>query len=279
MKFYIGISSVSMAWAFPRVMISIAAIANRWQDFHVNNWIMDSGGFKQIMANGRFDLSPRGYAVAINHWKSCGKLVGAVAQDWMCDPVVRHRTGKTVEEHQELTIKNYVDLLPRVNGVRVIPVLQGYRSREYVAHLKGYGNLLKKGEWVAVGSIVNRSNDPVQIQRILEGIKSERPDLNLHGFGLKTMSLKNQAIKNMLYSSDSIAWIVDARYDSWDKYRENRIKNGEVHENGKLMYGVRDPEATAISRGCYDPRVALKYAIQMQRTLGEDELIKWWDTI
>ncbi|PHJ59778.1 hypothetical protein VF03_34180, partial [Nostoc linckia z2] len=58
--------------------------------------------------------------------------------------------------------------------------------------------------------------------------KLERPDLKLHGFGLKKTALQNSCIRNLLFSSDSFAWSYDARRDGLntdssyfaDKYAE-----------------------------------------------------------
>jgi hypothetical protein len=45
----------------------------------------------------------------------------------------------------------------------------------------------------------------------LSAIKAERPDLRLHGFGVKTTSLRVQAIRDLLWSADSMAWSFSAR--------------------------------------------------------------------
>ena len=261
MKFYIGMRTLGHAWAFPRVMIPVTKLVGRWQGFVVNKWMMDSGGFSQILHHGKFDMTPRGYAAAIRQWSECGELVGAVAQDWMCDPVVRRVTGKSTEEHQEMTIQNYVDLIPHVNGTRIIPVIQGFKSAEYARHVRQYGDLLTPGQWVAVGSLVSRSNDPVQMLRILEAVKSERPDLHLHGFGLKSISLKDKRICDLLYSSDSIAWSSEGRFQSWKVYAET---------NGNKK------KASIAARAQFDPRIAMRYAVMMQRICDEGELVNWW---
>jgi hypothetical protein len=261
MKFYIGMRSVGVAWAFPRVMISITTLMDRWQSFRVNNWLLDSGAFTQLTTHGKFQMTPKGYAAAIRQWQHSGNLVGAMAQDWMCDPYVRQRTGKSVEEHQDLTIVNYGELRPLVNGVRLIPALQGWRSQDFVRHIRAYGSMLRKGAWVGVGSLCGRSSDPIQMRRILEAIKSERSDLQLHGFGIKLKSLGCPHVRSMLYSSDSISWTNTGKFDSWNTYRDT---------NGDLKAAKRAAELR------HDPREALRYAIQVQKLTGEDELISWW---
>jgi hypothetical protein len=262
-------------------MIPVTILADRWVSFRVNNWILDSGAFGQLFMHGKFDMSTKAYAREIDRWKLCGNLVGAVAQDYICDPLVREKTRKSVEEHQALTIRNYVDLLSRVNGTRILPVIQGYRAKEYAQHVRDYGSLLKPHQWVAVGSIVSRSNDPVQILRILEAIKSERSDIHLHGFGLKTRSLRDTSIRNMLFSSDSISWSRDMRYESWERLDGNgkELKKQMLQEEGgyaKWRNLASTRKGDNMAKLQYDPRVALRFAIEMQELCGEEHLTKWW---
>jgi len=76
----------------------------------------------------------------------------AVAQDWMCEPFVLQKTGKTVEEHQDLTLKSSVALSPQTSAY-VMPVLQGFSPKQYASHVRQYGELLEFGQWVGVGSV------------------------------------------------------------------------------------------------------------------------------
>jgi predicted nucleotidyltransferase len=79
-------------------------------------------------------------------------------------------------------------------------------------------------------------------------IKKQRPDLKLHGFGLKKTALKRATVRELLYSCDSMAW------------SDNAKKN--------------DKDAN-------DPRLALDYAAEVEMILGEpsfvqDQLFNWW---
>jgi hypothetical protein len=74
-----------------------------------------------------------------------------------------------------------------------------------------YGDRLTPGAYVGVGSVCKRNGDPAAIEAVLSAIKAERPDLRLHGFGVKTTSLKVSQIRDMLYSADSMAWSFAAR--------------------------------------------------------------------
>ncbi len=67
------------------------------------------------------------------------------------------------------------------------------------------------GAWVGVGSICKRNGDPGAIAAVLQAIKRVRPDLRLHGFGLKTTALANSYVSSMLDTADSMAWSYSAR--------------------------------------------------------------------
>ncbi len=79
-----------------------------------------------------------------------------------------------------------------------MPVLQGYEPEEYVSHIRQYGDRLAHRAWVGVGSICKRNSSPCLILEVLIAIKTERPDLKLHGFGLKTTALANGTIRRLL---------------------------------------------------------------------------------
>lgn len=243
MKFYVGLYNATHAWPFARSMFSMNVLWDRMSGFKVNKWILDSGAFTQIRQYGRFLMEPKWYAWRIEKLSRSGQLVAAVIQDWMCEPACLSKTGKSKEEHQELTVKSYVELKQLVKKTRLMPVLQGYYVKDYVRHLREYGDLLKPGAWVGVGCLASRNNRVGIIEAILEAIKSERSDLNLHGFGLKTSSLSYSPIPNLLYSCDSVAWSLAGR---WQQV-----------ESGKM--GAAN-----------DPRSALAYALEIGDIVGDD---------
>lgn len=92
-----------------------------------------------------------------------------------------------------------------------MPVLQGYAPGDYVRHLEMYGSRLEMGAWVGVGSVCKRNAYPEQIVAVLSAIKRRRPDLRLHGFGLKITALTSSRVRALLHTSDSMAWSYHAR--------------------------------------------------------------------
>ena len=140
------------------------------------------------------------------------QLDACVAQDWMCEPFICARTGKTVAEHQALTSARYDELAAELSGqAYVMPVLQGFAPSDYVRHLELYGGRLPRGMWVGVGSLCKRNGRPEQVLAVLEAIRSRRPDLRLHGFGVKLTALAHPGVSAALASADLMAWSFHAR--------------------------------------------------------------------
>ncbi len=162
-----------------------------------------------------------------------GNMEAAGCQDYMCEPFVTEKTGLTVREHQRLTIERF-DRLHAATDAPLLPVLQGFKPREYREHLADYGDRLAHGARVGVGSVCKRNSHPAMIEHILGGIKADRPDLRLHGFGLKLTALNRPGIRALLYSADSMAWSFNARKNGrnahdWREAKayENRVNNTE----------------------------------------------------
>lgn len=247
MNFFIGLDNPSHAWPFKRSMISINRIRDRKSDFYINDWLMDSGAFTEISTHGKWRTEPEYYAKQVVRWSKVGNMLAAVSQDYMCEEFILQKTGLSVAEHQRLTTERYIALIS-LCGVPIMPVLQGYQPADYIRHLALYGELLKPGAWVGVGSVCKRNSNPESVETVLRGIKYKRPDLRLHGFGLKITALENPVIKNMLHSSDSMAWSL-----------EGRRKDGDSH----------------------DPRQALAYCARVQKitdsqNLYTPDMLDWW---
>lgn len=213
--FFLGVHKPSMARHADRTMLSINALENRRSDFAAHSWILDSGAFTRI-TTGRGHMPIEDYARQANRWAACGNLLAVVSQDWMCEPFVLTLTGATVAQHQRWTLERYDALRPIVRPY-LMPVLQGYAPADYVHHAFEYGDRLTDGAWVGVGSVCKRNASPWSVVAVLEAIQSVRPDLRLHGFGLKQTALRWEGVSSRLYSCDSLAWSFAARYNGGDR--------------------------------------------------------------
>jgi hypothetical protein len=221
-KFFTGLHQPSDAKHFDASFISVNRLRCRRSQFTTGEWIMDSGAFTEISTHGCYRHSVSDYAREIRRWVGKGKLLAAVAQDWMCEPFIVAKTGLSVERHQELTVHRYDALLAEQPGAYILPVLQGYAPGDYVSHLVMYGDRLAHGQWVGVGSVCKRNGTPDQVAAVLLAIKRARPDLLLHGFGLKTTALAHPLVRSMLHTADSMAWSYHARINgrNGNDYRE-----------------------------------------------------------
>ena len=239
MIFFTGISNISHESKVDYSFISINRLIGkrkRKSDFEAKTWIMDSGAFSQVSTFGDHHLTAGEYAEEINRWSRCGILVRAVAQDYMCEDFILKKLGRTVEEHQEMTIALYKELIAETKDydVTIMPVLQGYEPYEYANHVQDYGSLLKEYAWVGVGSICKRNSNPDSVIDVLKAILTIRPDLRLHGFGIKKTCLQDSAIRDRLFSADSMAWSYKSPkkedYNEAIRYRD-RILNMPVQRN------------------------------------------------
>lgn len=215
LRFFVGLHQPSDAGRFERCMVSVNRLRKRKSGFAVNEWMMDSGAFTEVTKHGGFQHEPREYAEQVQRWRSNGNMVAAVSQDWMCEPFAIAATGKSVEEHQALTVDRFAVLDALCPDI-MLPVLQGWHPADYAAHVALYGPLLRFGAWVGVGSVCKRNTSVAAIEDVLRAIHGVRPDLRLHGFGLKLTALHSQGVRALLYSADSMAWSWAARMNGRD---------------------------------------------------------------
>lgn len=213
MRFFTGLHQPSDAKHFAAAFVSWVRLRTRRSAMVIGDWIMDSGAFSELSQHGRYRDSVAVYAREIRRWATngSGNLLAAVSQDWMCEPFIVAKTGLSVEIHQRNTIERYDALLEEQLPVYIMPVLQGFDPTDYVRHIAMYGDRLAPGAWVGVGSVCKRNGTPNQVAAVLLAINVARPDLRLHGFGLKTTAIGMPLVRSLLHTADSMAWSYAAR--------------------------------------------------------------------
>lgn len=216
--FYVGLHQPADAANFDRACISINRIWGRKKPVPCGDVLVDSGAFTELHLHGRYRNGVEAYAAELRrlHDQGVVRITAAVAQDFMCEPFMLAKTGLTVEDHQRLTIERYDALLAQDLPCPILPVLQGFDPSDYVRHIDAYGDRLTPGMWVGVGSVCKRNGSPEQVIGVLAAIHAVRPDLRLHGFGVKQTSLLHPGVRELLYSADSMAWSFAARKQGRD---------------------------------------------------------------
>jgi hypothetical protein len=244
MQFFTGLHQPSDAKHFQFAFLSVIRLKDRKGPVICNDAILDSSAFSIVAKHGCFPDAPETYAKQIVHCKGLierggGRLLAAVSQDKMCERIICARTldlpiedlpkknpareialremlpdaewAAQIIVHQIETIERYDALLECNTGVLIMPVLQGFHPDDYVRHIRMYGDRLKPGMWVGVGSVCKRNGNIRAVEDVLLTIHHERPDLRLHGFGLKTTALSSGLVQDLLHTADSMAWSFAAR--------------------------------------------------------------------
>lgn len=179
----------------------------------VCRWALDSGGFSELAKHGRWTIAPADYVAAVRRYvDQIGMPDFAAPQDWMCEPDMLARTGLTVEDHQERTVANYLELRALAPDLPFIPVVQGWTIGHYLRCVELYreaGVDLAAVGRVGVGSVCRRQSK-VSMALLFDELH-RRGLRDLHGFGVKTDGLA--LFGGLLQSADSLAWSYAARRD------------------------------------------------------------------
>lgn len=215
--FFVGLHHPGDAENFKVACLSVNTLWTRKKPIPNVRAFIDSGAYTIIHKHGHYPEthSVENYARRLfTLWneKTVSILV-AVAQDYMCEPHIRAKTGLSTERHQRLTVDRYDALKAELERLfagpipfHLMPVLQGQEPEDYVRHIEMYGDRLTEGMWVGVGSVCKRQGNVNAILEVLVAIKRVRPDLRLHGFGVKLTALANKCVRRLLRTADSMAW-------------------------------------------------------------------------
>lgn len=256
--FYVGLHQPHDAAHFVRCCISIHRLLTRKAAVPCDEVLIDSGAFTKLAKHGCYPEPPGVYARQLHRLHTAGvvRIVAAVAQDYMCEPFMLERTGLTVAEHQRLTVERYdalVTVLTELFGgpppFPIMPVLQGFTPGDYLTHLTMYGDRLTPGMWVGVGSVCKRQGSIETIETLLAGIWGVRPDLRLHGFGVKYTAMTSPLVRALLHSADSMAWSFSAAQKCASRVRElsraagRRVRTRVARRWWRRCRGVTLPDA------------------------------------
>ena len=196
-------------------------------------WAIDSGGFTELNMYGAWQTTPQEYARAVRRYVGAiGKVQFAAIQDWMCEDTVLQKTGKTIREHQSLSVQSFLTLRDINPDLPWAPVIQGQSLSDYQHCVDLYtkaGIDLLSQKVVGVGSVCRRQATQ-EVASIFQHLHSQGFQ-NLHGFGVKLKGLELSA--PYLASSDSLAWSFAARKQP---PMAECVKQGMGHKNCANCY-------------------------------------------
>lgn len=180
----------------------------------LNGWALDSGGYTRLHLGG-WTTSPAEYLEAVYRLDDrCPGMRWAAPQDWMCEPSALAATGRTVDQHQRLTVDNFLELHAIDERRLIIPAVQGWAPGDHERCVDLYtdaGVDLRAFPLVGVGTICRRQ-DTSEIHGIVRALRSH--GLRMHGFGVKSGGIERYG--HLLTSADSLAWSYRARRAAGD---------------------------------------------------------------
>jgi DNA-binding XRE family transcriptional regulator len=173
------------------------------------SWVLDSGAYSELSLFGGWSIGSARYAEEVRRYTGeLGVPEWVAPQDWMCEEDMLRKTGKSLREHQRLTVRSYFELRDLAPEQPWIPVLQGYSVDDYLRCAEDYekGGLdLRSLSTVGLGSVCRRQSTD-EIVGLLRGLEHLR--LKIHGFGVKTLGLGK--VGHLFRSTDSLSWSKEA---------------------------------------------------------------------
>lgn len=198
---------------------------------------VDAGSRASLLKTGRQALSTRDYAEGVVRVsQETGKMVWATTQYWPCSKDVLDQTKMSVQQHQELGVKNYLALASSAPRINWVPVLAGTDLLEVKRHVQLF------------------KDAGINLKAQLFGIESRDPDilkeLRDDGFLLHLLNARMTDLKTaipFLRSADSMAW-------NRGVYRGNELQGQPEAEayRKKVLAEVEELEKYESFNGIFD---------------------------
>jgi hypothetical protein len=202
-------------------------------------WALDSGAFSEL-DNPPHDwtITTAEYAAEVRRYSDeIGNLAWASPQDFMCEPEILAKTGRTLDEHLRLTVRNFLEVRQVAPDLPIIPVLQGWQVDDYLRCAELYqqaGVELADEPLVGLGTVCRRqATKPAET--IVRTLAAQ--GFRLHGFGVKMTGLER--FWDALASSDSTAWSYNARRQKAKCDRSGRLASCQNHLHYALEWRDR----------------------------------------
>jgi hypothetical protein len=187
-------------------------------------WMIDSGGAPDtIIANQGHPDTVHDYLDYVdNPPTKYGDHLADVdleyfaLRDWPCEPVVQQELGLDVEELQHRTLIDHINLMNAYEDRNIdaepMAVLQGWGVHDYLEVIDAYKDHGLITDKIAIGTLCGRQDTHIirtTSWRIARNLPSR---CNVHGFGVKTSSLREPDALRIFGSVDTAAWDQSLRH-------------------------------------------------------------------
>lgn len=210
-KFYPGIGATYFIEHLERFIWNFTeTLVNRKSPLpiDVQIWMLDSGGFRQVIKYGKYRHTHEKYLSQIEMLKPKYFF----NMDYMCESFALEKTGLSIKEHIEKTIDNHITILDKLNDYNIksqfLGVIQGFEVDDYIYCIDRMKEQDIIQNYMGVGSVCRR-NAEREIYEVLNAIHNEIPDTKLHAFGVKGTIFDapyGSRVVELLHSCDSMAW-------------------------------------------------------------------------
>jgi hypothetical protein len=187
---------------------------------------VDSGGSPETFKNGICSETgdyPFGYREYLQYIESLANRVQTLywsTWDYPCEQKVLDQHGRTVKDHQKLTITRAKDLLERAQRRGTpgtpVPVIQGQEPEEYIECIDMMRDAGVLRDYMGIGSVCRRGKWE-EVRDVIAAVREELPPrVNLHGYGIKKKAFEYEEIRDALASADSTAYSSKTRFTNKD---------------------------------------------------------------
>ncbi len=184
----------------------IVSAASMWTGKKFKRWtppkhdlkFIDSGGFSFFSKWGEYPFDLETY-LALADRENPDFLA---TRDYPCEP--KALLGKSIRERIDAGLRNATNCLSH-DKYPWVTVIQGYRLEHYQYSCEQIKDLGLQTQLMAAGSLCVRKRD-AEVRRILRLVRRNFPNQRLHGFGIDLRFLRDNYIRENLWSCDTQAW-------------------------------------------------------------------------
>lgn len=197
---------------------------------------IDCGGYTLFMKLSDYPFTPENYANIV----AMTQPDYFASMDYPCEPEITARLGASIEDRMEATVDMAIYMQKHIQPMlkpQMVPVIQGFTLDQYIDCIEMYRNRGGIREFMAVGSVCNRSNDSELEQLIIPLVQyaTEAGIERLHFFGLK-LSRQAEHLYHYIDSRDSAAVLYAATAEMKRRWNGRRWAKGQEEKREAFEY-------------------------------------------